>query len=69
MACQGDHHLQVNKTINQQSTHAYINVLDNQQRVEEIARMLGGIEITSQTLAHAQEMLQRSTARFPSKAV
>ncbi|HDN25838.1 MAG TPA: DNA repair protein RecN [Thioploca sp.] len=69
VACQGDHHLQVNKTINQQSTHAYINVLDNQQRVEEIARMLGGIEITSQTLAHAQEMLQRSTARFPSKAV
>ncbi|OAD22452.1 hypothetical protein THIOM_001742, partial [Candidatus Thiomargarita nelsonii] len=28
--------------------------------VEEIARMLGGVKMTSQTLAHAQEMLQRS---------
>ena len=60
VACQGHHHLQVNKTINQNNTHAYINILDNQQRVEEIARMLGGLEITPQTLAHAQEMLQRS---------
>jgi len=60
VACQAHHHLQVNKTINQQSTHAHVKVLDNQQRVEEIARMLGGIEITSQTLAHAEEMLQRS---------
>ncbi len=60
VACQAHHHLQVNKIMNQQSTHAHVKVLDNQQRVEEIARMLGGIEITSQTLAHAQEMLQRS---------
>jgi DNA repair protein RecN (Recombination protein N) len=61
VACQGHHHLQVNKTINQHNTHAYISILNNQQRIEEIARMLGGIEITPQTLAHAQEMLQRST--------
>ena len=60
VACQGHHHLQVNKIINEHKTHAYINILNNQQRIEEIARMLGGIEITSQTLAHAQEMLQRS---------
>lgn len=60
VACQAHHHLQVNKIMNQQSTHAHVKVLDNEQRVEEIARMLGGIEITSQTLAHAQEMLQRS---------
>jgi DNA repair protein RecN (Recombination protein N) len=59
VACQADHHLQVNKIINQQNTHTDVKVLDNQQRVEEIARMLGGIEITSQTLAHAEEMLQR----------
>ncbi|MDM8560062.1 DNA repair protein RecN [Candidatus Parabeggiatoa sp. HSG14] len=60
VACQGHHHLQVNKTFNQKSTHTDIHLLDNQQRIEEIARMLGGVEITSQTLAHAQEMLQRS---------
>lgn len=60
VACQGHHHLQAGKVIHQQSTHTYITALDHQQRVEEIARMLGGIEITSQTLAHAQEMLQHS---------
>ena len=32
------------------------------QRTDEIARMLGGIEITSQTLSHAKEMLKRSAA-------
>lgn len=60
VACQGHHHLQVSKIFNQENTYAYIKVLDTEQRVEEIARMLGGVEITSQTLAHAQEMLQRS---------
>jgi DNA repair protein RecN (Recombination protein N) len=59
VACQGHHHLQVTKTISQQTTHTRLKWLDDKQRVEEIARMLGGVEITSQTLAHAQEMLQR----------
>ncbi|MDM8568381.1 DNA repair protein RecN [Thiotrichales bacterium HSG1] len=57
VACQGQQHLQVNKTIHENSTHTSINLLNKQQRVEEIARMLGGIEITNQTLAHAEEML------------
>ncbi len=60
VACQGHHHLQVSKTTLQQSTQAYITVLDTQQRIKEVARMLGGMEITAQTLAHAQEMLQGS---------
>jgi DNA repair protein RecN (Recombination protein N) len=32
----------------------------NDERAREIARMLGGVEITEQTLAHAQEMLDWS---------
>ncbi|MCK5876944.1 MAG: DNA repair protein RecN [Candidatus Marithrix sp.] len=60
VACQGQQHLQVSKTIQQNSTHAKINLLNQQQRIEEIARMLGGIEITNQTLVHAKEMLQLS---------
>jgi len=60
VACQGHHHLQVSKIFKQENTHAHIKVLDTEQRVEEIARMLGGVEITSQSLAHAQEMLQHS---------
>lgn len=59
VACQAHHHLQVTKVIDHQSTSTSIQLLNNKQRVEEIARMLGGMEITSQTLAHAQEMLQR----------
>lgn len=39
---------------------AYINELEEKQRLEEIARMMGGIEITDQTRAHAEEMLKRS---------
>ncbi|MDM8566215.1 DNA repair protein RecN [Candidatus Halobeggiatoa sp. HSG11] len=58
VACQGQQHLQVSKTIQQNSTHTAITVLNQQQRIEEIARMLGGIEITNQTLAHAEEMIQ-----------
>jgi len=60
VASQGNHHLQVNKSFDLQNTHIKIKKLDHQQRVEEIARMLGGIEITMQTLAHAEEMLQHS---------
>jgi len=60
VACQGKHHLQVNKTISQaqQTTQTQIKFLNNQQRIQEIARMLGGIDITAQTLAHAKEMLK-----------
>lgn len=39
---------------------AHINELEEKQRLEEIARMMGGIEITDQTRAHAEEMLKRS---------
>ncbi len=59
VACQGSHHLRVTKTISRQNTTTKIKWLEESQRVQEIARMLGGVEITAQTLAHAQEMLQR----------
>ena len=39
---------------------ASIDSLKDKQRVEEIARMMGGIEITEQTRAHAEEMLKQS---------
>lgn len=59
VACQGQHHLQVSKVSSTQDTYAYITSLEGPQRIEEIARMLGGLEMTPQTLAHAQEMFQR----------
>ncbi len=39
---------------------AAIDSLEEKQRVEEIARMMGGIDITEQTLAHAEEMLKQA---------
>ena len=38
-------------------TLSHIAVLDGEQRVEEIARMLGGVKITDTTRKHAAEML------------
>ncbi len=61
VASQGHQHLQVSKSFQQNTTHAHIKALSSQQRVEEIARMLGGVEMTPQTLAHAAEMLERGS--------
>jgi DNA repair protein RecN (Recombination protein N) len=60
VACQGMQHLQVSKITEAQQTHTALQWLTAQQRIEEIARMLGGLEITPQTLAHAREMLSKS---------
>ncbi|MDH5601515.1 MAG: DNA repair protein RecN [Gammaproteobacteria bacterium] len=59
VAAQGDHHLQVSKQSDMATTISQINYLDKQQRVNELARMMGGIEITQQTLSHAEEMLSK----------
>jgi DNA repair protein RecN (Recombination protein N) len=57
VASQAHHHLQVSKTKGEDSTRTAVTQLDEAQRLEEIARMLGGLEITEQTRAHAREML------------
>ncbi len=62
VAALGHHHLQVSKNIEGKSTRTQIQVLSNMQREEEIARMLGGMEITQQTRAHAKEILDRAEA-------
>ena len=57
VAAQGDHQLRVQKTQDDEHTVSQIDVLDQQQRVQEIARMLGGTTITETTLQHAKELL------------
>ncbi len=57
VAAQGHRHLRVTKAPRGDETLTTIAALDPRQRVEEIARMLGGMEITETTLAHAREML------------
>jgi len=60
VASQGHQHLQVRKQSTKERTTTTITPLDRAQRIEEIARMLGGVKITEQTRAHAQEMLQHA---------
>lgn len=64
VAAAGDHHLQVTKTeeTDSQQIQSRITMLDNDQRVDEIARMLGGVKMTEATRKHAAEMLQNSAA-------
>lgn len=57
VAAQAAQHLQVSKTQANGATLSHIQVLSKTERVEEIARMLGGIQITETTREHAKEML------------
>ena len=59
VASLGHHHLQVRKQADKKKTITAVTPISAQQRVDEIARMLGGLEITEQTLSHAREMIER----------
>ncbi|HWR87161.1 MAG TPA: DNA repair protein RecN, partial [Acidiferrobacterales bacterium] len=59
VAAQGHRHLQVTKETAANTTVTHIGPLSAKERVQEIARMLGGVEITRQTLDLAAEMLSR----------
>lgn len=60
VAAQGHTHLHVNKQTKRNQTHTDINRLSQDETVSEIARMLGGLKITDQTLAHARELIADS---------
>jgi DNA repair protein RecN (Recombination protein N) len=54
----GDHHFQVAKApTDDGGTLSTVVALDRASRIEEVARMLGGLEITATTRRHAKEML------------
>jgi DNA repair protein RecN (Recombination protein N) len=57
VAAQGHRHLLVAKTTIDGITQTQVRPLTPDQRKHEIARMLGGVKITEQTLAHAEELL------------
>jgi DNA repair protein RecN (Recombination protein N) len=57
VASQGHQHLFVSKKADAITTHTQINELNKEARVQEVARMLGGIDITQRSIDHAREML------------
>jgi len=64
VAALGQQHLQVNKFTSKTTTKASVTELNDKQRTDEIARMLGGIEITDKTLSHAKDMIKRSQSEI-----
>jgi len=60
VASQGHVHLRVSKRSDGEHTHALVEPLDPAGRLEEIARMLGGLELTEATRQHAADMLRRA---------
>ena len=62
VAAKGMHQFKVEKIKSKASTRTQIAVLNHQQRIEEIARMLAGSEISDQALKHAEELLSAPIA-------
>jgi len=60
VAAQGHQHLRVSKLTDGRSTRIKVGELRDAARVEELARMLGGVEITERARSHAREMLERA---------
>ena len=57
VASLADQHFRISKVSDGNSTRTRVHALDRDERIEELARMLGGVEITRKTLEHAAEML------------
>lgn len=57
VACHGGAHFRITKAVTKGRTVTSVNRLDSASRVEEIARMLGGVKVTDTTKKHAEELL------------
>ena len=57
VAAQGHQHLFVHKQRDTEETRTAVANLDNTQRIEEVARMLGGVDLTEESLQHARKMV------------
>ena len=60
VAAQGNHHLKVSKSQTGEKTVSQVQILGRPERVEEVARMLGGATITDTTRRHARELLEQN---------
>jgi DNA repair protein RecN (Recombination protein N) len=60
VAAQGHQHLLVEKTHEKNATFTNIRHLNAKEKIHELARLLGGVEITKKTIEHAREMLEKA---------
>ncbi len=61
VAASAHQHFLVKKYVDQEQTFSQIVALDAALKIEELARMLGGLTITQQTRSHAQELIESLT--------
>lgn len=57
VACMSDHHYEIRKAVAGNRTSTSVTELAAEGKINELARMLGGVEVTEKTRHHAQEML------------
>lgn len=62
VAAQGHQHLFVHKARDSEATRTAVSKLSKTERIEEVARMLGGIDLTKESLAHAKKMVMATKA-------
>ncbi|HRU27066.1 MAG TPA: DNA repair protein RecN [Smithellaceae bacterium] len=60
IACYGEEHLHVSKKVAKGRTMTFVEEMDEERRIEEISRMLGGLNVTETTREHAREMIYGS---------
>ncbi|KTC92025.1 DNA repair protein RecN [Legionella cincinnatiensis] len=60
VAAAAHNHFMVEKQSDHKETFTHISLLQEAEKIDEIARMLGGLKITEQTRSHAQELLMQS---------
>lgn len=58
VACMADSHFLIQKSVSGERTFTEVRSLEQQDRTDELARMLGGVTITDTTRSHAYEMLE-----------
>ena len=62
VAAQATHHILVSKKKSQNALYSQVGYLDKDKRIAELARMIGGVELTDNTKMHAQELLLKAIA-------
>lgn len=63
VASMADHHLEIVKYMGENETETRVHLLSDHDRITELARMLGGVEVTETTREHAREMLFQAKLR------
>jgi len=61
VASHGQAHYRVVKSTDGETSRTEVRALDDAERLEELSRMLGGVEVTARTRAHAAEMIDRAS--------